>query len=115
MNIYDELTDELIESEPDLTTGYIYKGKRISVHHDAVDPVIKIDILPGAESCNDGNGLRGPIEVSSRTSAWDEYEDCMYYHRYTDEELSYFKPITNGVTWEELAKAYNEGVMLVGK
>lgn len=87
MNIYDELTDELIEDEPDLTTGYIYKGKRISVHHDAVDPVIKIDILPGAESCNDGNGLRGPIEVSPGTPAWDEYEDCMYYHKYTSEEV----------------------------
>lgn len=117
MNVYDELTKELLE-EPDLKAGYTYPGRRLVAHHEAVNPVTKIDILPGTEHCNGGAGLRGTIVVTPGTPARDEYEDCQYYHRYTEEELAAQHPPDTGgsdevATWDELAAAYNEGVMQV--
>ncbi len=87
MKIYDEET--LLEiADPDLSAGYLYDGQRITVHHEAVPPVTEIGILPGTEHCNGGAGLRGTIVVTPGTPAWDEYEDCQYYHKYTGEELA---------------------------
>lgn len=85
--ILDELTKEPIES-PDLSAGYLYDGQRVTVHHEAVAPVTEIGILPGTEHCNGGAGLRGTIVVTPGTPAWDEYEECQYYHKYTEEELA---------------------------
>ena len=117
MKIYDEET--LLEiAAPDMSAGYLYSGQRVTVHHDAVEPVTEIGILPGTEHCNGGAGLRGTIVVTPGTPAWDEYEDCQYYHRYTEEELAAQHPPDTGdsdevATWDELAAAYNEGVMQV--
>lgn len=113
MNIYDEITGELL-SDPDLSLGRLYDGTRVSVHHDEVPPVIETGILQGTESCNDGKGLRGPIVKTPGIPAWDEYEDCQYYHTYTKEELEAMNS-KGDVTWKELAKAYNEGVMSIGQ
>lgn len=117
MNIYDELTGELL-TDPDLSAGYLYSGQRVTVHHEAVAPVTEIGILPTTEHCNGGAGLRGPIVVTPGTPAWDEYEECQYYHKYTEEELAAQHPPDTGdsdevATWDELAAAYNEGVMQV--
>lgn len=87
MEIYDELTGTLL-TDPDLSAGYLYSGQRVTVHHEAVPPVTEIGILPGTEHCNGGAGLRGSIVVTPGTPAWDEYEDCQYYHKYTDDELA---------------------------
>lgn len=87
MKIYDELTGELL-TDPNLSAGYLYSGQRVTVHHEAVPPVTEIGILPGTEHCNGGAGLRGTIVVTPGTPAWDEYEDCQYYHKYTEEELA---------------------------
>lgn len=87
MKIYDEITlDEV--TAPDLSAGYLYDGQRVTVHHEAVAPVTEIGVLPGTEQCNGGAGLRGTIVVTPGTPAWDEYEDCQYYHKYTEEELA---------------------------
>lgn len=117
MNIYDELTGELL-TDPDLSAGYLYPGQRVTVHHDAVEPVKEVGILPGTENCNCGAGLRGTIVVTPGTPAWDEYEECQYYHKYTEAELAAQHPPDTGgsdevATWDELAAAYNEGVMQV--
>lgn len=85
MNIYDELTGEPL-IDPDLSAGYIYSGQRVAIHHDAVEPVIEIGILPSTENSNGGKGLRGSIAVTPGTLEWDEYEDCLIYHLYTNEE-----------------------------
>lgn len=117
MKIYDEITlDEV--TAPDLSAGYLHDGQRVTVHHEAVAPVTEIGVLPGTEQCNGGAGLRGTIVVTPGTPAWDEYEDCQYYHKYTEEELAAQHPPDTGgsdevATWEELAAAYNEGVMQV--
>ena len=87
MKIYEETTQEEV-TNPDLSAGYLYDGQRVTVHHEAVPPVTEIGILPGTEHCNGGAGLRGTIVVTPGTPAWDEYEDCQYYHKYTEEELA---------------------------
>lgn len=87
MNIYDDQTNQIIQT-PDLSAGYLYSGHRVTVHHDAVPPVTEIGVLPGTEHCNGGAGLRGTIVITPGTPAWDEYEDCQWYHRYTEEELA---------------------------
>ncbi len=117
MAVYDELTGELL-TDPDLSAGYLYDGQRVTVHHDAVEPVTEIGILPGTEHCNGGAGLQGTIVVTPGTPAWDEYEECQYYHKYTEAELAAQHPPDTGgsdevATWDELAAAYNEGVMQV--
>lgn len=49
-------------------------------------------------------------------AAWDEYEDCLLYHPYTEEELAAMHPPDpvptpdTAATWDELAAAYTEGV-----
>lgn len=92
MNVYDDITKEIIDA-PDLTSGYLYDGKYLVAHHEAVDPVTRIDILPGTEHCNNGKGLRGVIIVSPGSDAWDEYEDCQYYHKYTEDDIEKEKEI----------------------
>lgn len=87
MTVYDEQTG-LPVVNPDLSAGYLYDGQRVTVHHEAVAPVTEIGILPGTEHCNGGAGLRGTIVVTPGTPAWDEYEDCQYYHKYTEAELA---------------------------
>lgn len=87
MNVYKEENGELI-TDPDLEAGYVYPGQRVKVHHEAVAPVTRIGVLPGTEHCNGGAGLRGTIVVTPGTPAWDEYEECQYYHKYTEAELA---------------------------
>lgn len=118
MKIYEETTQEEV-TNPDLSAGYLYDGQRVTVHHEAVPPVTEIGILPGTEHCNGGAGLRGTIVVTPGTPAWDEYEDCQYYNKYTEEELSAMHPPDptpapdTAATWDELAAAYTEGVASV--
>ena len=117
LKIYDESTHELLES-PSLVLGYTYPGRMFVAHHEAVEEVSHLEVMPGTEAMNGGKGLRGKVVDVPATAAWDEYEDCLYYHTYTDEELAAMRPPDepkpDGVaTWDELAAAYNEGVMQV--
>lgn len=117
MNVYDETTGELL-AEPDLEVGYTYPGKHFVAHHEAVEEVSHMAVMPGTEHLNGGAGLRGKIVDTPAQDAWDEYEDCLLYHAYTEEELAaQHSPDANGsdemATWDELAQAYNEGVMQV--
>ena len=76
MKIYDELTGaELIA--PDESAGYLYTGQRI-VKHVAETT----EIMTGTVTADCPQGLRRIIP------AHDVYEDCQYYHAYTEEELA---------------------------
>lgn len=70
MSIYDEITKEEIEN-PDLEKGYTYPGQRY-VGTERVT-------LRGTVACYppDGLGYDKPV-----------YEDCLYYHTYTEDELA---------------------------
>ena len=118
MNTYDETTFELIES-PDLELGYTYPGRRFVAHHDAVEEQSHLEVMPGTEAMNGGKGLRGKVIDVPAQEAWDEYEDCLLYHPYTEEELEAMHPPDpvptpdTAATWDELAAAYTEGVASV--
>lgn len=117
MNVYHEETLELIPS-PDLSLGYVYPGRRFVAHHDAVTEQYHYEIMSRTESMRDGKGLRTKVIDVPAREAWDEYEDCMYYRQYTEEELAAMHPPDDGgsddaATWDDLAAAYNEGVASV--
>lgn len=115
MNVYHEETLELILS-PDLSLGHTYPGQRFVAHHEAVEEQYHYEVMSKTEAMRAGKGLRTKVIDVPAREAWDEYEECMYYHPYTDEELADMhppdEPEPDGVaTWDELAAAYNEGVM----
>lgn len=115
MKTYNELTHEEIQN-PDLSLGYTYPAQQFVAHHEAVSEQYHYEVMGDTESMRDGKGLRTKVIDVPAREAWDEYEECMYYHLYTDEELAAMHPPDDGgsndvATWDELAEAYNEGVM----
>ena len=101
MQTYHEKTGELIES-PDLEAGYTYPGQRYIG--------TELQVLPGTVTAARPEGLRHEVPV---------YEDCLYYHACTEEELEAQhppddpQPSDTAATWDELAAAYSEGVASV--
>ena len=75
MKIYDELTGAELTA-PDENAGYLYTGQRI-VKHVAETT----EIMAGTVTDNCPQGLRRIIP------AHDVYEDCQYYHTYTEAEI----------------------------
>lgn len=100
MKIYDEKTGLELET-PDLEAGYIYPGRRKVGTEEKV--------LEGTITERRPEGLRQLVDL---------WEDCQYYHEYTEDELAAMQPPeqeapAGGVaTWDELAAAYTEGVGL---
>ena len=103
MKTYDEKTGLEIEN-PDLEAGYVYPGRRKVGTEERV--------LAGTVTARRPEGLRQSVDV---------WEDCQYYHEYTEDELAAMQPPeepeqpapSDGVaTWDELAAAYTEGVGL---
>ena len=76
MKIYDEITNEELTS-PDLSEGYLYTSRRVIGHTEE-----SYEIMEGTvtEKCPDG--LRRLIP------AHNIYEDCQFYHAYTDAEIA---------------------------
>lgn len=68
MNVYDEKNGELIEN-PDLEAGYTYPGQRY-VGTERIVLGGTIELYPPG-----GLGYDKPV-----------YEDCLWYHEYTDGE-----------------------------
>lgn len=99
MKIYDEITKEEIFS-PDLEAGYVYEGERVTGRTEE-----HLEVMEGTVTEERPNGLRRLVP------AMDITEPCQYYHKYTEEELAAQQG--KGVTWAELAAAYNEGVLSV--
>lgn len=100
MKTYHEKTGELIEN-PDLEAGRVYPGQRyIGTERIVLGGTIEL-YPPG------GLGYDKPV-----------YEDCQWYHEYTEDELAAMQPTEEPApgdvpTWDELAAAYNEGVRMV--
>ena len=77
MKIYDEITKkELIKESCDLEKGYLYDGQIKTGHVD-----ISYEIMEDSINENWPNGMQKEIPEH------DVYEDCQYYHTYTEEEL----------------------------
>lgn len=78
MKIYDETTkEELTEESCDLEKGYLYDGQMKTSHVDT-----KYEIMEDSISDLWPNGMQKEIP------AHDVYEDCKYYHAYTEEEIA---------------------------
>lgn len=92
MNVYHEETLELILS-PDLSLGHTYPGQRFVAHHEAVEEQYHYEVMSKTESMRDGKGLRTKVIDVPAREAWDEYEECLYYHPFTEEELADQSPL----------------------
>ena len=99
MKTYDKSTHEPIET-PNLEKGYTYPGQRY-VGTERV-------ILGGTLARYPPDGL-----------AYDKlvYEECMWYHTYTEDELAAMHPPDEpepdpAATWDEMATAYRKGVSM---
>lgn len=92
MTIYDEITKEQI-ADPNLSTGYLYNG---TIQTGTTEE--KIIIMDGTINSKNVNGLRKKIEAQPI------YEDCQYYHKYTEEEI---ETIRNNKI-EKLSKQCNQ-------
>ena len=76
MKIYDEITKKEIVYEIDSSKGYTYNGKIVSGHVDE-----KSVIMEGSVS------ELWPDGMTEIIPGYDVYEDCLYYHAYTEKEL----------------------------
>lgn len=76
MKIYDETTGEEVLN-PDLNAGYLYSGSRVVGHEDE-----RYEVMEGTVSALCPNGLKRLIP------AHDVYEDCQFYHKYTEAEIA---------------------------
>lgn len=76
MKIYDEITNEELTS-PDLSAGYLYTARRVAEHVPE-----SREVMQGTVTEDDSKGLEHII------SGYDVYEDCQFYHAYTEEELA---------------------------
>lgn len=94
MKTYNPETMEEIQN-PDLSKGYTYPGRIKTGTRDVV--------MEGSVETYPPNGLRHREDV---------YEDCLFYVEGAPPEQT-GKPSESGVTWDEMAAAYNEGVASV--
>ena len=124
MRILDENNVEILEENLDLTLGYLTEDKVFVASHPAVEArkeVYHYETI--VEYTNGGKDVKKVIDVPAveAKEAWDEYENIYRYVLYTEEELAEMKAAEerqariealadNGVTWDELAAAYFEGV-----
>jgi hypothetical protein len=128
MRIFDEKNVEILEENVDFDLGYLEEDKMFVQHHDAVaavDEVYHYETI--AEYPNGGKDVKKVIDVEAveAKEAWDEYEDILRYIAYTEEEIAEREAaekeaaekqarldalVNNGATWDEIAKAYFEGV-----
>ena len=101
MKIYDEITNEDLTS-PDLSAGYLYDGQRV-VRHVAETT----EIMAGTVTADCPQGLRRII------TAHDVYEDCQYYHAYTEAELAERDKLTTEQRLDALESANDDIILMM--
>ena len=97
MKIYDEITKEEITSEIDTSKGYTYNGKVVSGHVDET----KV-IMEGSVNEFWPDGMKRIIP------GYDIYEECKFYHAYTEEELKQIEADKDQKEKEEAEDAAKE-------
>lgn len=101
MKIYDELTGAELTA-PDESAGYLYAGQRV-VKHVAETT----EIMAGTVTADCQQGLRRIIP------AHDVYEDCQYYHAYTEAELAERDKPTAEQRLDALESANNDIILMM--
>lgn len=99
MQIYDFFTGEPVES-PDLEKGYLVLGTIVTGY--------TTETFPETITGDRPNGIKHRVPI---------IEECQFYYPNPEEPEVRPDPgeSSDSATWEELAKAYNEGVMSVGE
>lgn len=99
MKTYIAGTNQEIQN-PDMSKGYTYPGRIKTGTQDVV--------MPGSVEAFPPDGLRERRDV---------YEDCLFYVEGTppEQQEPHAESSWSGVTWDEMAAAYNEGVASVGQ
>lgn len=95
MKIYDEITHKELTAS-DESKGYLYNG---SIKTGQTEDTY--EIMEGTKTEENPNGLRRLIP------GHDIYEDCQYYHTYSEEELAQKKAEAEA---EQLAKDQAEKI-----
>lgn len=101
MKIYDENTKKEIQN-PDLTKGFLYEGIIVI---GRTEP--EVVVMPGTVTEENPQGLRRIIP------AHDVYEDCQYYHAYTEEELAEREKPTAEQRLDALESANNDIILMM--
>lgn len=76
MKIYDDLTGEEILN-PDLSAGYLYNGRKVVGYEED-----SYEIMEGTVTENCPEGLKRIVPGHNI------YENCQFYHTYTDAEIA---------------------------
>lgn len=97
MKIYDELTHDLLN--PDFVEAQVKEGKGRTYEGQIQTGVVPgipehLEHIPGTETPQNPNGSD---RIVPAVPARPIYEDCLYYHAYTPEELA--------PTWQESMEA----------
>lgn len=97
MNIYDELTHALLD--PDFVEAQVNVGKGKTYEgqiQTGVEPGIPehLEHIPGTETPQNPNGSDRIVPAVPEQPVW---EDCVFYHAYTSEDLM--------PTWQESMEA----------
>lgn len=108
LNVYDEQTNELLEPPFDYTKGKLYKSIRFVAHHEAQEEVSHEELMLGTEHMNGGKGLYSIVIDQEAKDAWDEYEDCLIWHTFTEEELA--SGGSTGIVLEDILAAVDQKV-----
>ncbi len=87
---------------PDESAGYLYAGQRIVKHVGETT-----EIMTGTGDADCPQGLRRIIP------AHDVYEDCQYYHAYTEEELAERDKPTAEQRLDALESANNDIILMM--
>lgn len=128
MRIVDQNGNEMLESDVDYDKGYLKNDRILICHHESVDAVAEEGHWETIrEYPNGGKDVDWIVDVPGieAKEAWDEYEDVRRFITYSSAEIAEREAAKkeeeerkakldslteNGVTWDDLAAVFHEGV-----
>lgn len=108
LKVYDEKTGEVLEGPFDYSKGKLYKGTRFVGHQEAQEEISHKELMPGTEHMNGGNGLYTTVIDQPAKEAEDMYEECYFWHTFTDEDFS--SGTSTSIDTERIMNTINEKV-----
>ena len=97
MKIYDEITKEEITREIDTSKGYTYDSRIVTGHVDDTYEIMEDSV---SELWPDG--------MKKIVPGYDVYEECKFYHAYTEKELKQIEADKDQKEKEEAEAAAKE-------
>ena len=128
MRILDQNGNEMLESDVDHDRGYLKNDRILICHHESVEAVAEEGHWETIkEYPNGGKDVDWIVDIPGvdAKEAWDEYENIQRFIPYSDAEISEREAAkkeeeerqarldlltVNGITWDDLAAVFHEGV-----